>query len=544
MDRLIDAVRVKVLLVDDRPENLYSLNSLLSDLHIDIISARSGHEALHLLVEHDIALALLDVQMPEMDGFELAGLMRGVEKTKDVPIIFLTAAAHRTNFEFKGYETGAVDFLFKPLDPHVLRTKVGVFVQLAKQKQLLATKLAELEVARQEAEVARINAERADRLKSSFLANMSHEIRTPLGALMGFAELLQRQDLDAEARAPYLEIILKNSRNLLALINEILDLSKVESGHLDIERLALPVRETLDEMLLLLNPLIQKNEIKVDLRIQPEVPGHIETDPLRFRQILTNVVGNAVKFSPRGRVQIDVSYKPLSEKNVHELQIQITDTGIGMSPEHVRSLFQPFSQGDAGVTRKFGGTGLGLALARKLTQHLGGDIELQRSEIGKGSSFMIRLEDRPSLRQTQLQKPRPSENGDENQITLQGLRILVVDDSEDNQLLIKTVLEMSGAIVQLADDGLQGIDEALKNEFDLILMDYQLPGCDGLEATRILRGRGLRVPIVALTANAMKDEKEKALSAGCDDYHSKPIHWDILKRMIQRLTRPSSSKAR
>lgn len=526
--------KVKLLLVDDRPENIFALTNLLAELNVEIVPARSGPEALRLLLEHDFALALLDVQMPEMDGFELAELMRGVERTKNVPIIFLTAAADRTNFEFRGYEKGAVDFLFKPINPHVLVSKVKVFIKLAEGAHLLEEKVREAESARKEAEVAKRAAERADQLKSSFLANMSHEIRTPLGALMGFAELLQGPDLSTGERSAYLEIILKNSRNLLSLINEVLDLSKVESGHLEVDVKSMQVHESLDEILLMLNTVATKNQTHIELQIDASTPERIRTDALRFRQMVTNIVSNAIKFSPKGNVRVLVRGE--GDAQGSQLVIDVIDTGIGISADKVQNLFKPFFQGDSSVSKKFGGTGLGLALSRKLARLLGGEIEFVESAPGQGSHFRMLVRDHSGA--PDAGRDEASALGRENSSDLgelRGRRMLIVDDSEDNQLLIKTVLERYGARIDLANDGFEGIEKGGRGDYDLILMDYQMPQCDGLEATRRLRQMGVTTPIVALTANAMKHERENALKAGCDDYHSKPIQWDELVGTIQRL---------
>lgn len=535
--------KAKLLMVDDRPENIFALTNLLVDLHVEIIPARSGPEALRLLLEHDFALALLDVQMPEMDGFELAELMRGVDRTKNVPIIFLTAAADRTNFEFRGYEKGAVDFLFKPINSHVLISKVKVFIKLAEGAHLLEEKVREAETARKEAELAKRAAERADQLKSSFLANMSHEIRTPLGALMGFAELLQGPDLGDDERGAYLEIILKNSRNLLSLINEILDLSKVESGHLEVDVKTMAVHEALDEILLLLNAVATKNQTQVELVTEDSMPEKIRTDALRFRQMVTNVVSNAIKFSPKGNVRVVVGGQ--KENGKTNLILDVVDTGIGISQEKVQNLFKPFFQGDSSVSKKFGGTGLGLALSRKLARLLGGDILFVESTPGQGSHFRVVVEDQPPTAGSTVEEEAvPLHEVGTDLGELRARRVLVVDDSEDNQLLIKTVLERYGARIELANDGFEGIDKGRTGEFDLILMDYQMPQCDGLQATRKLRELGVRTPIVALTANAMKHERENAIKAGCDDYHSKPIQWDELVGTIQRLiATPKAAKA-
>jgi signal transduction histidine kinase len=529
-------ISLKILVVDDRQENTYSLQSLLSNQEAEIITAGSGAEALNLMMQHDFALAILDIQMPEMNGFELAELMRGVEKTKNIPIIFLTAGTHSSNFEFKGYLMGAVDFLFKPVNPFILQSKVQIFMRLAQKKKMLAAKVLELEHAQREAQQAKKKAEEADRVKSSFLANMSHEIRTPLGALIGFTELLKSNDLTEEERESYLNVILRNGKHLMMLLNEILDLSKVEAGQLEMESQEIAVREFISDILLLFEPVAQKNGVKMEVNFSKNLPCTVMSDALRLRQIVTNIVGNAVKFSPRGKVTLNLDYQFCG--SYCELHIFVEDTGIGIDEDKQGLLFKPFKQTDAVITNNFGGTGLGLALSKKLAELLHGDVSLVRSEPQKGSVFKISVRDSKNETLTSPHETKltslPSEETEFDRL-IEGMKILLVDDSEDNQLLIKTFLERYRASVEVANQGAEAVEMALQASYDVILMDSQMPVCDGLEATRILRSKGYTRPIISLTANAMVEERHRALQSGSNEYLSKPIKWKQLFHTIHRL---------
>lgn len=523
-------------MVDDRQENIFSLKSLLEDLNVEIHSALSGSEALELMVNNDYALAIVDVQMPEMDGFELAELMRGAEKTRDVPLMFVTAAAKTPNFQFRGYELGAVDFLLKPIDTTILKCKVQVFIELAEKRMLLKQKVRELELAKKAAEAAKESAERANRLKSAFLANMSHEIRTPLGALMGFTELLKLSDNEQD-RATYAEVIIRNGKALVQLIDEILDLSKVEAGHLETEMASVSAKDLTREIFHLLEPSASKKNLKLYLQMSSGVPDRIGTDPMRLRQILVNIIGNAIKFTVTGSITVDVSYDKNGVKPA--VVFEVRDTGIGIPADKSQKLFLPFSQIDPSVSRRFGGTGLGLALSKKLSVLLGGDVELVSSTPDVGSVFRVRIEDRFSDLKLQLatdkEVPGPSRSlkRQENAI-LEGVRVLVVDDSPDNRFLVQMYLKKVGAKVDFAVDGQDGSQKALNGNFDMILMDIQMPICDGLQATKILRSQGYRRPIVALTANAMSEERGRCLEAGCNEYLSKPIDREKLISTIDR----------
>lgn len=374
-------------------------------------------------------------------------------------------------------------------------------------------------------------AENASLTKSTFLANMSHEIRTPLGAIMGFADLLGSSDFKAEDFDSYLSIIKRNSTLLLRIIDDILDLSKVEAGKMDIEKTKFSLPDLIKDMTTMLNLKAQENSIRLVQENLTTIPNLVISDPTRLRQILNNVVGNAIKFTEKGEVLISVSFLD------NLLTIEVKDTGRGISEEQAGKLFQPFTQADAATNRKFGGTGLGLALTKNLCIMMGGDFVLLESSLGKGSCFKATIKvDLPSKYDLNaLPKSNSKISSSElmtNQNLLLDLKILLIEDSVDNQQLIKTVLKKSGASIDIANDGVEGTEKALGGNYDIILMDIQMPRMDGIEAVKILRKKGYQKPIIALTAHAMREHKSEALNAGFTDYLSKPLERQPMLEML------------
>lgn len=374
----------------------------------------------------------------------------------------------------------------------------------------------------------------ANRAKSDFLANMSHEIRTPLGVILGFSELIAEPGLSDEGRKSYLDIVQRNGQLLTAIVNDILDLAKVEAGRLQIELIETSLGELLSEVTSALKLRASGKDIQLLVERDPGVPDLVKTDPIRLRQILLNIVGNAVKFTSKGTVKISVMIDSQSggTEAKRRLVFRVSDTGIGLTPEQASLLFQAFSQADGSITRRFGGTGLGLVLSQKLARAMGGDVRLIESRYGCGSVFEISI----ALDEAVKHLDHAAETSRSSQVTnLQGTRIVVVDDSKDNQLLISHLLKRAGALVDFAENGAEGVEKALALNPDIILMDVQMPVMSGIDATTRLRAKGFVKPIVALTAHALKGDREQCLAAGFTDYLTKPVRRDDLYGLLRSL---------
>ena len=379
-------------------------------------------------------------------------------------------------------------------------------------------------------------AEAASRAKSAFLANMSHEIRTPMTAILGFAEILLGQPT-AEEATEAAQIIKRNGDQLLDIINDILDLSKIEAGKLDVEHQPCSPRRLVDEVLATMRVRADAKGLRLGVQFDAGVPETIQTDPIRLRQILVNLVGNAVKFTEIGAVNVAVRLDSTHE-NDHLLRFDVVDTGIGMSDSQVDLLFQPFSQADGSMTRRFGGTGLGLAISKRLAAMLGGDIRVS-SILGKGSTFSVTIAADPLSAQPAIQDRGEPHQAFSHAAGHEPLncRVLLAEDGPDNQRLITFLLRRAGCDVVVAENGEKAVEAALAADpsdapFDAVLMDIQMPVMDGYQASRRLRENGFAKPIIALTAHAMTDDRQRCLSAGCDDYASKPIQPEQLLQSL------------
>lgn len=367
----------------------------------------------------------------------------------------------------------------------------------------------------------------ASRAKSAFLANVSHEIRTPLGAILGFTEILRDEETPPQDHKKLLETIMRNGQQLLQIVDEILDISKVESERIQLEKIPFSLPNLVNDVTFLLKTKAQEKGLEIRVRYF-QTPEFVVTDPTRLRQILVNIIGNAVKFTDKGSVDVDISY------HHNSLEFRITDTGIGIKPEDRAHLFQPFMQADSSTTRRFGGTGLGLFLSRKLARLMGGDVTLDKSASGQGSVFLVTISALPSgSLQVSSQTPHQTEAAAGSLQTLSS--ILVVDDATDNRELFRKHLIRLGVdekAVALAQNGKEAVEMALKKDYCLILMDIQMPEMDGFQALHQLRDHNYRGPIVALTAHAMKGDREKCLAEGFDGYLRKPLARESLRQVL------------
>lgn len=379
-----------------------------------------------------------------------------------------------------------------------------------------------------------LKAESASRSKTEFLANISHEIRTPMTAILGYADLLERDDIKDIEKKDAVSVIDKNAHHLMGLIDEILDISKIESGRFDFDPQTVDLTQTLNEVYSLINVKAYEKGVELIFESEGEFPEKIWTDSKRLKQILFNLIGNAIKFTDEGFVRLIVSYR--REKNL--IYFQIDDTGTGIDPKKRSRLFKPFEQADSSVARKNGGTGLGLVLSKGLARGLGGDVRILRSELGKGTTVEAFIE-AGNLKNTQMAKSF-STNVNESSPTsidqsLQGVKILVVDDAKENSRLFDLYLSKAGAKVRVANDGDTAIAMAKKCDFNVVLLDLQMPKKDGFQVIKEMRKIPFERPIAALTAHAMKEEKFKTKAAGFDAHITKPVSPEELVRNVYEL---------
>ena len=434
----------------------------------------------------------------------------------------------------------AVKRVFPRLGLRSMKLNATRLLQLAAKRELILLTfrdITEESVAAEKIKIAKDGADTANQAKSDFLANMSHEIRTPLAAILGFTELLESRETSPQQNAP-LEKIRRNVQNLTELIDEILDLSKVEAGKLEINLIKFELLSEISEAIGLLRTKAELKKVAFDISFIGAIPETILSCPMRLRQILMNIIGNAVKFTAKGSVNVAVE---LTRDEL--LTFRVSDSGCGLTEAQQLQIFRPFGQADSSVTRKYGGTGLGLNLSRKLAEALGGNVILAKSEEGKGSTFTITVGCGPLAGVRRLDGvtqadllARPTGAMEPFRINdrLGGMQILLVEDSEDNQILLSTFLRMSGAQVTLADNGERGLHMALGGEFDLVFMDVQMPVMDGYEASRRLKEASYDSPVVALTAHAMSGEREKCIAAGYVDYVAKPVSARALTAMAEK----------
>jgi len=521
-------MKPKVLIVDDLVENLISLEAILEDSDAELVRAFSGEEALKISMREEFALVILDVQMPGINGYETLEMMRQRKKTKYLPVIFVSAIHQSDLHIIKGIETGAVDFIPKPIIPDILRGKVRVFLDLYLQRKKLDELLMQMEEANLNLEIAKEKAEIETRIKSIFLANMSHEIRTPLNGVIGLSKLLQKTSLNNDQHE-LLKIITTSGENLLQIINDVLDFSKIEAGQIQFENIDFELNPLVNNVCQLLKFKAEEKGIDFYFEISDQVPEVLTGDPLRINQILMNLANNAIKFTHQGKVSIHVEMDHANGQPAVVL-FRVCDSGIGISEEGKTLLFKEFSQSEPSISREYGGTGLGLAISKNLVNLMNGEISVN-SELAKGSEFWFRL----PLKAAEMPK---GTNGQEKHSIPSDFRILLAEDNLINQKVVSLTLKNFGFKCDIAKNGKEAVHMYLQNKYDIILMDMRMPEVDGLEASKMIRDYERTSVgvfpsyIVDITANAMVEDKQLCFMSGMDSFLTKPFTEAELKSVM------------
>jgi len=634
---------LNVLIVDDKEENIIALEALIKRNDIRIFSTTSPNDALKIAWENNICIALVDVQMPGIDGFELVDMLKSNPRTKDILVIFVTAISGESKYAIKGYTSGAIDYLYKPLDPYVTSAKVDSFIQLAHSQEEIKRKNEELQnyalMIKNSADVictvnahnfriltineavekilgytqdemigktitdsvvdgdkllfrkklgeiikdnlnfsvfefrfntlnkgviwlecrasywnkiifinmsdvspqksyleqlvkAKEAAEQAKQIKETFLANMSHELRNPINGIVGITQLLRKTELSDQQNG-LVNLLDTSSQSLLGVINDILDISKIEAGKFSIIRSDNDIYETVNSVYKLLKFKADEKQIELILDIDPQTPHHLSFDALRLNQILMNLLSNAIKFTDRGYVRLKLSVLNRLNDKV-KLNFTVEDTGIGVPEDKLARIFDSFEQADDDTANKYGGTGLGLTIVKKLAELKGGELTFS-SQVGQGSIFNFTN----WYTIAEKTKQKVPLNSNIKLTSFKDIKVLVAEDNLINQFLLSKMLNDWEIQAEMVDNGRKLIDKLQHNDFDLVLMDTHMPEMNGYQAARMIRMEMAEpkrsIPIISLSAAVMDNEQNDAIAAGMNEVLGKPFQPHELHEKIKRI---------
>lgn len=524
-----------LLIIDDTLENLQLLVNTLSSQGYRVRGAAKAQMAIRTARLSPPDLILLDIKMPDMDGYEVCECLKATQETCDIPVIFISALDEVMD-KVRAFNVGGVDYITKPFQIEEVLARIEHQLTIQRLSKQLKEKNNQLQQEIQERRKAELEAAAANQAKSEFLANISHELRTPLNAILGFSQVMNREPQLNNEQREYLNIINRNGEQLLELINNILDLSKVEVGLASLNERSFDLYRLLDDLEELFQIQAEQKDLEIIFTVQTDVPQYIRTDDQKLRSCLLNLVANAIKFTSYGRVILTV--KKIEDLNSC-IKFSVSDTGPGIATEEIASLFNAFVQTSAGI-KAAEGTGLGLAISQKFAQLLGGEITVE-SVVGEGATFHLTIQssqaDLSEIMLQQRQRVVGLESGQELH------RILVVDDTKTNRLLLLKLLEPFGFELREAANGLEAITLWESWQPHLILIDTRMPAMGGLEATKKIRALEKQrciedtkqaTIIIALTASVFEERRGEVLAAGSDDFVRKPFREEIIFEKIQK----------
>jgi len=507
----------KILIVSDTMENTDHLRSVLISRGYLPVWMNSAQAVVLKSTREKFDLIILDVEISNTNGIEIIRKMQNEVQTPGVPLIFTTPANDEDRL-LQMFRPGEFDFVQKPFKYEELIIRIELHLALKRVQEEL----------RKSKDIA----EKAANAKSLFLANMSHEIRTPLNGIIGMVDIMRQTSLDSEQRE-YLDIIEVSGETLLMIINDILDFSKIEAGQIKFEKIAFNIREEIENVKKLLAYKIKQSSFDFSISVSDSVPVLVMGDPLRLKQILINLLNNAFKFTEKGFVKLNVSLEGIV-KNNYQLRFDVQDSGIGISKENQKKLFNTFTQADSSTTRRFGGTGLGLAICKRLTHMMSGEIGME-SELGQGSVFWFTAVFEPVVTGKRPENPNAFILSSEN-----NFNILLAEDNDINAKVAMLCIRQLGHKVTLAKNGIEAVEMFKENKYDIVLMDIHMPGMDGVEATQEIRrfekncGLKTKTPIIAITANKYNDEVKLFLKSGMNDHLGKPFKPNELDLILKR----------
>ncbi len=499
--------RYSILVVDDRATDRMMVRTVLNNSDYRILEAKEGEEALQLINEQDINVVLLDIAMPGMNGFEVCQRIRQIEKMRLLPVIMLVPEEDAASM-ITGIHSGATDYLIKPFRPSELMARLAIAVERSRLNR--------------ELDITRCTAKSIHQSNSSFLATMSQEIQTPMNVIIGLSHLCVHNPLDKKAQGNYLEKINHSAKSLLSIINDMLVFLRIEAGKFELSEEDFDLRGCLAQADSLVGYLARNKGLSFKSDISKEVPNILHGDAVCLGQVLINLARNAVKFTDKGSVTIHVAASSINPDSV-ELHFTVRDTGIGLNPMQIDRFFESYSQADQFTYPKDGGSGIGLVISRELVEMMQGRIWIE-SILGHGSSYHFTACFGPG-QQTEESVASMVEELEAAKARIKGTHILIAEDNPFNQLIIQDLLGVAGAVAVIASNGQEACERLTVENFDLILMDIQMPVMDGFEATRRIREKteNAKLRIVAMAGNVTPEDRKQYLIAGMDDFIIKPV---------------------